>query len=269
MDQTCSVTCHVGCAKWSTDYKLLSFFPGNETDDDHMEFCCNKHSKSKHNPIKRKGKKDKKQPSGAVNVDKDEGLFDVEETDYTSRRRKTEYQVSTDNPDQTTTGTSKYYEKKRLLEETLENMVSDLQDAIKRAKTQGDDLKLVMKRRKDYWNEFGGLGKKDFKELWDKCETRVAEYKKSRILAPEYQQKLPGDLKRQRSNDGETLELDENNDGNPKQKKTKKNRWLKLFVPYYDEDEKIDLYDESFYKSETITQSDMENEDDEGPIDSF
>ena len=266
MDPKCVVACHVGCAKWSTDHKLLRFFPGNSTEDECMEFYCRKHTKfnPKDSPIKKNKKSSTKNNINQVatnhdapvyNVNDDESvIFDDDSQNEDEPKKKDPSQTLSEqkSPNEgldlkdKKSNNSKYFKKKEMMEEILESMLVQWRNNFK----PGDDLIAKKKQVIKYWQDHGNIkGKKDFANLVKKFEQKIAASEKQ-VLAVENQRKHSSSLKRQRSGKGYQ--------NSPKKMK---NPWKTLFVPEYVEGSFKMLYDDRFCKKITISESEMQDED--------
>ncbi len=300
MNEECCLACHVGCAKWSatnTRKKLLYFFPGNDTDDDHMEFYCKRHAKVKTKTNRKDGSNeeedefsDSEDRSDAI-VENENDIFDADSDNETksvkhhstTTKRNVEKQSSTDSVVQNKTkkksvssqkerklvkqtsqdtigqrkdeGNSKYFEKKQRLKDSLEQMTKDLNSAIESAVEKGRDVEVAKKRVYLHWKQHGHLTKKEFADLWQKiCDPTVGGGAKN--LESHRNRNVAGNLKRQVSDEG----TNGSNRGVKRRKKEIQNRWIKLFVPFYEEGA-ICIDDEKFCKQIDITESDFENDD--------
>lgn len=307
MNEECCLACHVGCAKWSakTRKKLLYFFPGNDTDDDHMEFYCKRHAKvNKDDSLSKKTKTKRKDSSNEDEeefsdsedlaiVENENDIFDADSDNETKivknhsttiKRKMEKQSSSTDSLVQKKTkkksassqierkvvkqssqdsrdqrkeeSNSKYFQKKRRLKDSLEEMTKDLNSAIVSAVEKGRDVELAKKRVYLYWKQHGNLTKKEFADLWQKISESAAVVGGAKNLENHRNRNVASKLKRQLSDEGF------NGSRGVKRKKETQNRWIKLFVPFYEEGA-IFIDDDKFCKQMDITESDFENDDDE------
>lgn len=144
---------------------------------------------------------------------------------------------------------SNYYKKRMFLDESLETMVKDLKAAIKGAESNDIDIDTIKQRRYTYWKDHGGIGKKDLSILRSKCE-KIIKDDEERLVA----------IRNTVKSSKRMITNHDDNKSPQLKKKKKKNRWLKLFVPYYEQGA-IDFDNPKYCKEVPISEAEMDDED--------
>ena len=160
---------HVGCVKWRTEkssVELIQFFPGKDDNPPEMTIYCAKHAREMKMPTKKKTKDSskneiesstaitKKSTANVLNVDKEkEVIFDSDSDDD---KEKVSNKAVKDKPQESTIEAkeknSKYFEKKRFLEEKQALIVKDLLSLIENASSTIEFNSKKEKRMK-WWSE--------------------------------------------------------------------------------------------------------------------
>jgi len=273
----CFVAFHIGCAQWSSNRKLVEFFPGNDNQDLFVEIYCNKHSKAR---AKRKKKRDSNyaQNKDAENVNEDDDVFygDASSSDESTSSEMKEksneqnrkekfssgktnvgkkYSVgnNTNKKEKKIKKNTKYYQKKRERESNIRRMYDDIKEAIQNARDKGQNEELAKNKIVRYWKLNMNLKEREFKEVHSQCEERFQQEKEKVSSGSADQKKATGVVAKKRRE--EERDSDEKDESIPY-------RWTKLWVPDYEEGA-INFDDDHHCKTVIISESDVEKDDDE------